>query len=204
MCPVSCRAAFCSADHLPSNHRPNDPRHEFEFFGGYSPASSTLIGTTENRQFIAAGFEYSYRCWRGESWSVSLTPGVLPAAILVQPAQYVFSRIAARVIAPHDVYGFGVLPLGFTAHFARRHRLHPFLETRGGIIASTEPIPINAPDATGVNFLFDFGGGLQWKTSDRYAIEFGYKFLHISNAGRTSFNPGVDNNVFYGGFSFLR
>lgn len=198
--PVACRAGFCSADPLA-----NDTRHEFEFFVGYSPVSATLIGTTEDRRFVAAGFEYSYRCWAWENWSISFTPGVLPAAILLEPAQYLLvSRVAVAVSPAHAVYGFGVLPIGFTAHFKRQHAVHPFIETRGGIIASTEPIPINAPDATGLNFLFDFGGGVQWKTSERHAFEFGYKFLHISNAGTTDFNPGVDNNVFYAGFSLLR
>lgn len=197
--PVACRAGFCGADPVP-----NDTRHEFEFFAGYSPASATLIGTTGDRRLVVAGFEYSYRCWAGKNWSISFTPGVLPAAILVQPTRYNFYRVGSAVIAAHAVYGFGVTPIGFTAHFARQRAVHPFVEARGGIIASTEPIPINAPDATGLNFLFDFGGGLQWETGERHAVEFGYKFLHISNAGTTDFNPGVDNNIFYAGFSFLR
>ena len=38
-----------------------------------------------------------------------------------------------------------------------------------------------------------------------YASEaLGYRYFHISNAYTTSFNPGVDNNVFYVGYSFLR
>jgi hypothetical protein len=197
--PLICRAAFCSGDPALSHER-----HEFEFFSGYSPVSATLIGTTENRRFVAAGFEYSYRCWGGDAWSVTLTPGILPAAVLLQPGQYIYSRTGVGYIPGHAVYGFGVLPIGFTAHFARRHALHPFLDAHGGIIASTEAIPINAPDATGLNFLFDFGAGLQWRTGDPHTVELGYKFLHISNAGTTSFNPGLDNNVFYAGFSFLR
>ncbi len=74
----------------------------------------------------------------------------------------------------------------------------------GGIIASTEPIPENQPNASGLNFLFAFGGGIRWNTGQRRALALGYRFLHISNAGTTSFNPGVDNNVIYVGYSFLR
>ena len=199
VCPVACRAGFCSADAFA-----NDARHEFEFFAGYSPASATLIGTTGDRRFVAAGFEYSYQCWAWKNSSISFTPGVLPAAILLQPTQYAISRSGSGTAPAHAVYGFGVTPVGFTAHFARQRAVRPFVEARGGIIASTEPIPINAPDATGLNFLFDFGGGLRWKTDERHAVAFGYKFLHISNAATTDFNPGLDNNVFYAGFSFLR
>jgi len=34
----------------------------------------------------------------------------------------------------------------------RERRVHPCLETIGGIAASTEPIPENPPDASGLNF----------------------------------------------------
>ena len=95
-------------------------------------------------------------------------------------------------------------PIGFFFDFGRRSPAHLFFETNGGIIASTEPIPVNVPNATSVNFLFDFGGGLVWRFDQRYSVRFGYKFLHISNAGRTSVNPGIDNNVLYVGFSLFR
>ena len=36
------------------------------------------------------------------------------------------------------------------------------------------------------------------------AISPGYKFLHISNGFTSAVNPGVDNNVFYAGFSILK
>jgi ABC-type lipoprotein export system ATPase subunit len=36
------------------------------------------------------------------------------------------------------------------------------------------------------------------------AVTVGYKFLHVSNANTTSFNPGLDNNVVYVGYSFIR
>ena len=99
---------------------------------------------------------------------------------------------------------FAVTPLGFTADFGRRHKVFPFLQTDEGIIASTEPIPINVTGATGLNFLIDAGGGIRIKTGRRHAICLGYKFLHISNGFTSAVNPGVENNVFYAGFSILR
>ena len=88
------------------------------------------------------------------SISLSLTPTLLPAAIVIQPAE-VLDNPPARTVPGHAVYGFAVAPLGLTADLARRHRVHPFLETMEGMIASTEPIPENRPNATGLNFLFD-------------------------------------------------
>jgi hypothetical protein len=78
------------------------------------------------------------------------------------------------------------------------------LQTNEGIIASAEPIPLNVPGATALNFLIDLGGGIRIKTGERHALSLGYKFLHISNAFTSPVNPGVDNNVFYAGFSILK
>lgn len=181
------------------------PRNEFQFFAGYSPESSTLIGSEPDRQLALAGFGYGYRCWAPGSVSIYYTATVMPAAILRVPTQtiYRFDPPSERLVDAHSVYGFAVAPIGFTFEFGRR-RIHPFLETIGGVIASTEPIPENQPDASGLNFLFDFGGGIRWDIGPRRAVVIGYKFLHISNAGTTSFNPGVDNNVIYFGYSFGR
>jgi hypothetical protein len=168
-----------------------EPRHEFQFLAGYSPGSSTVIGSTRDRRFVLAGFTYTYLCKLRESTSIGYTAGAFPAAVLLQPDN-------------HAVYGFAIAPIGLTAEFARRHRVHPFVEGLGGVIASTEPIPQNGLNATGLNFFFDLGGGMRWRAGRRSALTIGYKFLHISNAGTTSFNPGVDNNVVYMGYAFRR
>jgi hypothetical protein len=182
-------AGFCSASDSQSAGS-SEPRHNFQFFAGYSPVAATLIGTTTDRRFLMAGFGYSYRCWIWSGVSISYSGELMPAAVLFEPS--------------HAVYGFGVTPLGFTVDFGRRHRVSPFLQTNEGIIASTEPIPINVIGATGLNFLIDLGGGVHIRTRQRRAITLGYKFLHISNGFTSAVNPGVDNNVFYAGFSVLR
>jgi hypothetical protein len=191
-------AAFCSPEGA-RGAAPSDPRHDFQFFAGYSPVSATLIGTTTDRRFITAGFGYSYRCWVWPRVSISYSGELMPAAVLLQPGQYLPQYSAA-----HSVYGFAITPLGFTVDFGRRHRVYPFLQTNEGIIASSEPIPINVTGATGLNFLIDVGGGVRIKAGARRSISLGYKFLHISNGFTSAVNPGVDNNVFYAGFSILR
>jgi hypothetical protein len=102
------------------------------------------------------------------------------------------------------VYGFAITPLVFTADFGRGRDVYPYIETNEGIIASSEPIPINVSGATGLNFLIDLGGGVRIKMGERHAISLGYKFLHISNGFTSAVNPGVDNNVFYAGFSLSK
>ncbi len=196
--PVVLRAGFCSADD-------GDPRQDIQVFAGFSPTPATLIGTATNRQLAVAGMAYGYRCWIHRHVSISYTATLLPAMVLFQPAQFVYGlRPAATVSPAHAVYGFGVAPLGFTFEFARGRRVYPFAETIEGLIASTEPIPELGPNATGLNFLFDLGGGIRIRVRERQTLSLGYRFLHVSNADTTNFNPGLDNNVFYVGYSFSR
>jgi len=191
--PPPARAGFCTA------HRTDrENRHDLQFFAGYSPLSPTLIGTETSRRFVLAGLSYGYRCWTWDSVSISYTAAVMPASILIQPAQHLAG------VAAHSVYGFAMAPLGFTFDLGWKHRFHPYVESIDGIIASTEPIPENQPDATGLNFVLEFGAGVRWNVDRRSAVTIGYKFLHISNAGTTRFNPGVDNGVICLGYSFLR
>jgi hypothetical protein len=191
-------AGFCSAGD-------GDPRQDFEVFAGYSPASATLIGTATDRRLAVAGAAYSYRCWIHRHVSIGYTATLLPAMVLFQPVQYVYAPGGAAAVSPaHAVYGFGVAPLGFTFEFSRRRRVYPFAETIEGLIASTEPIPELGTNATGLNFLIDVGGGVRFRVRPRQTLSLGYRLLHVSNADTTNFNPGLDNNVFYVGYSFSR
>jgi hypothetical protein len=182
------------------------PRNDFQFFAGYSPVASTLIGATPDRRFVAAGFAFSYECWIWKSTSLNYTATAMPAAIMLEPSETLYNFVPPyrRYSTAHAVYGFAAAPLGFTWDIAPGRRIHPFAETIEGIIASTEPIPQNLPDGSGLNFLFDLGAGVRWNIAPRRALVVGYRFLHISNADTTAFNPGVDNNVFYMGYSFRR
>lgn len=171
-------------------------RNDFQLFAGYSPWSPALIGTETNRGFVFAGLDYSYRCKDFRHVSLNFTAGAMPAAIVLQPLTY---SPFGRPVAPHAVYGFGITPLGGTFDFVRHRKVHPFLEFGLGVIASTEPVPENQLDATGLNFLVVMGAGARWRN-----LSLGYKFVHISNADTTDFNPGLDNGVFYAGYSFVR
>jgi hypothetical protein len=151
-------AGFCAADSAPA-----ETRHDFQFFAGYSPVSATLIGTATDRRFVVAGFGYSYRCWVWPRVSISYSGELMPAAVLLQPAQLDWPGF----VPAHAVYGFAATPLGFTVDFGRGHRAYPYLQTNEGIIASTEPIPINVTGATGLNFLIDIGGGIRIKMGPR-------------------------------------
>ena len=174
-----------------------DPPVEWQATAGFSPDSPRWIGTAPDRKLLLASVGYNYRCWSAKSVNVDFSASLLPVATVFQPDQFRFDVTTGRsvFIRKHAVYGLGVLPVGFIVTPNKETRIQPFFDTHGGIIVSTDPIPYDITDATGLNFLFDFGGGIKWKISPREAMAIGYKFLHVSNAFTTRTNPGLDNNL---------
>jgi Lipid A 3-O-deacylase (PagL) len=183
-----------------------NPPVEWQATVGFSPDSPTWIGTAPNRKLFVAGIGYNYRCWSVGQVNVDFSVSLLPVAMVFQPDQFLIDRTTGRLVfsPKHAVYGLGVMPVGFILTPKKQTRVQPFLDTHGGIIASTDPIPYDESDATGLNFIFDAGGGIKWKIRPREAMAFGYKFLHVSNGFTTRLNPGLDNNLFTASFLLQR
>ncbi len=165
-------AGICTSDPVAMDHK-----QDFQLYAGYSPSSATLIGTAQDRRFLLAGVSYGYRCWAWKSISISYRADLMPGAVVFQPAEFLlqgaYGSEVARFAPAHAVYGFGITPIGLMAEFARTRTVHPFLLGNAGVVASTEPIPEPVANATGLNFLFDFGGGSMepWReTRDRLRI----------------------------------
>ena len=61
------------------------------------------------------------------------------------------------------------------------------------------------PSFGGTRFQFtaDVGGGVEIRLKDKKAVTLGYKYYHISNGNRGIVNPGIDNNLFYVGYTFF-
>jgi Lipid A 3-O-deacylase (PagL) len=113
---------------------------------------------------------------------------VTPLLIVQQPARAV---------------GLAASPLHLRWNFApfAKGRIQPFGEASGGIVYTNHPVPVRT---TSFNFIDQAGFGLRFPAGSRGAWLAGYRFQHISNAGRVKPNPGVNFNFAYVGVSFLR
>ena len=170
--------------------------NEFGIWGGYAPFSSQLLGTTSGRQLLDIGLRYGRVIKHGGKVQVDYTLDVLPVATMRQPTS-----------SGHEVvYEGGVSPVGLRVDFLPRRRSQAFIAGTAGFVASVRPIPRDVPGGTLFNFTFDFIqiGFRRFNTNGNRAWTFGYKLQHISNAFRTNVNPGVDENVFFAGYSFYR
>ena len=103
------------------------------------------------------------------------------------------------------MYGGGINPIGLKLNFLHQRRFEPFVASSLGLVTSVKPIPFDIPGEEQFNFTFDFQAGLERFNSSRSrAWIFGYRFQHISNANRSSINPGMDANVIFLGYSFFK
>ena len=104
---------------------------------------------------------------------------------------------------PEHAYGFTASPLHMRWNFrhSETQRIGVFAEASGGIVYTNTAVP---PRTTTFNFIDQAGFGVRLATKARYAWIGGYRFQHISNAGRVRPNPGVNFNFVYAGVTVLR
>jgi lipid A 3-O-deacylase len=102
-------------------------------------------------------------------------------AVDVVPVFLVFQRTGTA-------YGFGLNPFALKWNFAEHHNLVPYIDLGGGTLftnAQTPPgtsrVNFTTSGALGVHFL---GRKYHWSTEVR--------FMHISNAGLSTPNPGIN------------
>jgi Lipid A 3-O-deacylase (PagL) len=154
---------------------PEEGGHELQVWtgGGWS-----VPGGTKNTSVWNAGVRYGWilTAPHGPSFldgRFELAVDAVPAFVVFQPA--------------NTAYGAGVNPVGFKWIFATRGHVAPFLELNGGVLFTSHQVPRGTSTINftpGAAFGFYFLGERAWSLDARY--------LHISNAGLTVPNPGVN------------
>ena len=132
------------------------------------------------------------------------TIDVIPVAILSNDRFTVVPSGSGFIFAQtrKSVYAWGAAPIGLKSNFRRNRRVQPFAQTTGGFLYFNEQVPVAG--AARFNFTFDFSAGLQIVKPNRRTFTIAYKYQHISNGYRASFNPGVDVQMIFVGFSIFK
>lgn len=101
---------------------------------------------------------------------------------------------------PIVTHGVGFTPrIKYT--FVALGRLRPYLEFTGGPFWTDLGGRIRE-QANEFNFVLSGGVGLSWFITGQLAVNAGYRFHHISNAGTAFPNLGLNESLPFGGFSF--
>jgi len=114
--------------------------------------------------------------------------------------EYVVETIPAFLIFQKStVYGFDVTPLMFRWNFTAQPKVIPYFEIGAGILFTSKDFP----DRTfPVNFTPQAGVGFHVFTKPKQSFTFSFKFMHISNGGLDSPNPGVNTLQMMGGYQW--
>jgi hypothetical protein len=99
---------------------------------------------------------------------------VVPVFLLTQPT--------------NTAYGLGLDPVALKWNFASRHRVTPYLELGGGLLFTNTQVP---PGTSRVNFTPQGAVGVHFLRS-KYNWSAEVRFMHISNAGLATPNPGIN------------
>jgi len=114
----------------------------------------------------------------------------------LMPIYYIWQPAPAQ-----NAYSAAFNPVNLKWNFTSSARTVPYLELGGGVLFSNHAVPLNTSH---VNFLTHATLGFQFFNNDRRAFTAGVRYEHISNAGLTVPNPGVNTVQFQLGMNWFK
>ena len=100
-----------------------------------------------------------------------------------------------------NAYAASVNPVNLKWNFIHSVRIVPYLELGGGLLFSNHAVPVNTSH---INFVTHATMGFQFFNNDRRAFTAGIRYEHISNAGLTVPNPGINTVQFQVGLNWFK
>jgi lipid A 3-O-deacylase len=116
--------------------------------------------------------------------------------------EYAVDVVPAFVLTQRNgtAYGLGLNPFALKWNFAASQRFTPYIELGGGTLFTNTKVP---PGTSHVNFTTSGALGLHFLRA-KYNWSAELRFMHISNAGLASPNPGINTlqvRIGFGRFS---
>jgi len=156
--------------------RPEDGGRELQVWTG---GGHSVPGGTSDTGVWNAGVRYGWILTRPHG------PGILKGRF-----EYVLDATPVFLIFQKNstAYGGGFSPLGLKWNFATRGRVVPYLEINGGTLFTDKNVP---PGTNDVNFTSAGAFGLHLLGA-KWAWSLEARYMHISNAGLATPNPGIN------------
>ena len=164
-------STFCLAQSAPEQGG-----HEFQVWAGGGHSVSGGRGNTG-----AFNFGLRYGWILTNSHLPSFLRGRFEYAVDAVPVFLVFQPA-------NTAYGVGFDPLGLKWNFERHGRLSPYLELTGGTLFTSHNVPTGTNT---VNFMDQAALGVHILGAKRN-VSLELRYMHISNAGLATPNPGVN------------
>ena len=156
--------------------RPEDGGREFQVWTG---GGHSVPGGTSDTGVWNVGVRYG--CILTRPHGPGFLNGRFEYVLDAVPVFLVFQRY-------NTAYGGGFSPLGLKWDFAARGRIEPYLELNGGTLFTNHQVPTGT---SAVNFTDAAALGMHI-LGDKHAFSVEVRYMHISNAGLSSPNPGIN------------
>ena len=155
---------------------PEKGAHELEFWTG---GGHTVSGGRGNTGVFNGGVRYGW----------ILTDPHLPGFLRGRFEYAVDAVPVFLAFQPtNTAYGAGFDPLGLKWNFQRHGRISPYLELTGGVLFTNHDLPTGTNT---VNFMDQAALGMHI-LGEKHNISFELRYMHISNAGLATPNPGIN------------
>ena len=169
------------------------PKNELEILGGGSFSSKRVIGQGIDGSGVGfAGLRYSRRIAGWRHIGLHYMADLYPLSFVSYPDGSGGRRTVSAI-------SFS-LPGGLRTTFLPRKKYRPFLDLGTGISYFSKRVPDER--GTKLNFTAMVGAGLQTWIRHNRNVSVGYRFNHISNGGRGSFNPGFNTHDLFVSYGF--
>lgn len=101
----------------------------------------------------------------------------------------------------NNAYGAGFNPVNLKWNFTSPRRVVPYLELGGGVLFTNNEVPTGTSTT---NFLTHAALGFQFFTNAKRAVTVTSRYEHISNAGLSTPNPGINTVQFTIGMNWFK
>jgi hypothetical protein len=155
---------------------PEKDGHEIQVWTG---GGHSVSGGTKNTGIFNLGLRYGWVLTDPHG------PGFLKGRF-----EYVVDAVPAFLVfqPANTAYGVGLNPLGLKWDFVSHGRIAPYSELGGGTLFTTHNVPAGT---SSVNFTSGAALGFH-HLGDKMTWSLDVRYMHISNAGLTSPNPGIN------------
>lgn len=136
------------------------------------------------------------------SWAVEFVPINIAIGNEVDNPRFMPGSTTETPTRRENTFGVGINPASFRFIFFPKWRLRPQIGAGIGLTRHFNRVP--TIDGTKGNVHIDFQIGGQYMISERRALNFGYKYYHLSNVYLAQRNPGYNVNMFFVGYSIFK
>lgn len=156
--------------------RPEDGARELQVWAGGGPS---VPGGTTDTDVFNAGVRFGWVLTRPHG------PGFLKGRF-----EYVLDGTPVFLVfqKANTAYGAGFSPVGLKWDFASRGPVAPYFEINGGTLFTNHDVPTGTSQ---VNFTSAAAFGVHL-LGQKYNWSIEARYMHISNAGLASLNPGIN------------